>query len=325
MDNKKRLDWIDVARGIGIILVVFCHIYFDYTRTYIYSFLMPLFFFISGFFFSPQKFSTLKSLISNRSKTLLYPYFLWSIVLFLFWLFFDSVGSSKLNNAIGIFYASGGKDFMEWGIMLWFLPCLFLTEVLYYTIYRQSRLKNSIWVIVIVLLGYFITSHGFNNIPWSFNISLIMILFFHIGHELRYFLQGKIFNVLHYLWLFPSVFIWLIASYYNGEIYTYKGQFNNPLLYLLSGVSGTASILLISHYIRNFKLLSLIGKNTLFIFIAHLRAFTVFKLLQLYIFNIPITNSLVYSISYALLAVILLVPISIFVKRKFPYLLQFPK
>lgn len=49
---------IDVAKGIGILLVVFAHIYKGSCTDFIYLFHMPLFFYLSGatFAFSNSKF-----------------------------------------------------------------------------------------------------------------------------------------------------------------------------------------------------------------------------------------------------------------------------
>jgi fucose 4-O-acetylase-like acetyltransferase len=56
---KQRIEYIDVAKGIGIILVAAgIFIYSanggirDFAVSWIYSFHMPLFFFISGFLFT---------------------------------------------------------------------------------------------------------------------------------------------------------------------------------------------------------------------------------------------------------------------------------
>lgn len=54
---EKRLDYIDKLRGFAILLVVMGHLYLPYTAQgnshpvaeMIYSFHMPLFFFISGY------------------------------------------------------------------------------------------------------------------------------------------------------------------------------------------------------------------------------------------------------------------------------------
>ncbi len=52
MSESKRLDFIDIAKGIGIILVVTGHLLpvAAGLHVLIYSFHMPLFFFLSGFF-----------------------------------------------------------------------------------------------------------------------------------------------------------------------------------------------------------------------------------------------------------------------------------
>ncbi len=45
----KRIEWVDIARGIGIILVILGHIGIGKVGKFIYSFHIPLFFFLSGF------------------------------------------------------------------------------------------------------------------------------------------------------------------------------------------------------------------------------------------------------------------------------------
>ena len=47
--QASRLSWIDVLKGIGIILVVLGHIYLDdVVYNWLYSFHMPLFFIAAG-------------------------------------------------------------------------------------------------------------------------------------------------------------------------------------------------------------------------------------------------------------------------------------
>ena len=58
MSISKRIEYIDIARGIGILLVVMGHNDFSLISPFlfklIYSFHMPLFFFMSGIFFKPH-------------------------------------------------------------------------------------------------------------------------------------------------------------------------------------------------------------------------------------------------------------------------------
>ena len=56
---KERIHWIDIAKGIAIMLVVIGHVpdAFDapFYRVAIYTFHMPLFFFLSGYVFSEKE------------------------------------------------------------------------------------------------------------------------------------------------------------------------------------------------------------------------------------------------------------------------------
>lgn len=50
--KKERLHWLDYSKAIGMYLVVLGHVFKDNTqllKDIIYSFHMPLFFFLSGF------------------------------------------------------------------------------------------------------------------------------------------------------------------------------------------------------------------------------------------------------------------------------------
>ena len=84
-----RQSWVDVSRGVGIILVAYGHIlrghfvvdpptWVTSQATLVYAFHMPLFFILSGLFLwsSLAKADFLRS----RWKQLIYPYFLWSLV-----------------------------------------------------------------------------------------------------------------------------------------------------------------------------------------------------------------------------------------------------
>ena len=79
--TNSRLDWVDQVKGFTIFLVVYGH-NFPFTEKYIYSFHMPLFIIVSGFFHpSHVTFDSLK----KRFQTIMVPYFIWSLALFTFW------------------------------------------------------------------------------------------------------------------------------------------------------------------------------------------------------------------------------------------------
>ena len=89
--HNKRLPWIDYAKAIAIILVVYRHVLIGFTRAdieinqflllaneVVYTFRMPLFFILTGIFIrrSISKRGN-RSFVRNKAITLLYPYFIW--------------------------------------------------------------------------------------------------------------------------------------------------------------------------------------------------------------------------------------------------------
>lgn len=65
---NTRVEWVDVAKGIGIILVVLGHNQSpDYIIKFIYSFHMPLFFFLSGYLTNPSKYQRTMERHGDRS------------------------------------------------------------------------------------------------------------------------------------------------------------------------------------------------------------------------------------------------------------------
>lgn len=73
--RKSRMDYIDLYRAFGIILMVMGHIGFGGKfDKFIHAFHMPMFFFISGFFYK-EKNIDIKKYTVDKAKKLLTPYF----------------------------------------------------------------------------------------------------------------------------------------------------------------------------------------------------------------------------------------------------------
>ena len=91
---KQRLDWVDYAKGVGIILVVFAHnlggqrssgiplpASLGAVISYAYSFHMPLFFFLSGLFATYSYRKGFAAFSQSKLRTIFYPFVIWSLIL----------------------------------------------------------------------------------------------------------------------------------------------------------------------------------------------------------------------------------------------------
>lgn len=84
---KKRINWIDWAKVIAIVFVVFGHIPQEsnsFLMGYICTFHMPLFFLLSGYLASPSV-DTKRNIIKHW-HTLILPYFLYNLIFYPYWL-----------------------------------------------------------------------------------------------------------------------------------------------------------------------------------------------------------------------------------------------
>ena len=157
----KRIEWIDIAKGMGIIYVVLSHVYSipAALSNYIYSFHMPLFFFLSGYLFFENKYKSVAEFLKKRVQTLVIPYFIFSFITCAYWAlmqnrFGDDTGQHDIGHAIiGIFYSNGIHHFMEFNVALWFLTCLFIVEIFFYFIRRFSKKDGQLILIIIILLS----------------------------------------------------------------------------------------------------------------------------------------------------------------------------
>ena len=133
MDNA-RIDYFDIVKGIGILCVIAGHMGISPIDSVVFTFHMPLFFLISGYFISTK--ISFKDFCNKKFKQLLFPYIFTSICLILLKIPVNFVlGNSKnipnevLNTAIAAFYGSGSNNVkMPFGIemigAIWFLLAL---------------------------------------------------------------------------------------------------------------------------------------------------------------------------------------------------------
>lgn len=145
---NKRDPNLDLLKGIGILFVVFGHTCKGLVQDYIYLFHMPLFFFLSGAALNYSR--NLDLNIVKRFKHIMVPYFMFSGLCFLYWilvevrfrpirdtsLFSGWLGAMdyKLQQLANIFFAFSVKDAFLYNVVLWFLPCLFITMIVYLTL-----------------------------------------------------------------------------------------------------------------------------------------------------------------------------------------------
>lgn len=323
--QEKRINWIDLVKGFGIVLVIYAH-NFPYLETYIYGFHMPLFFFISGLF-HPKELNI--SIVKKRAKQILVPYFLWSFLLFLFWFFIGrkfgnslDLSLSALKNFIGIFYAQGDNEYMNWGIPMWFLPAIFLNLIIFGVVRKIKRSSYQILcVLLLVSLGFLIPKFFEIHLIWSLDVSMVSLVFYASAFYLKDFFL-KIKNQYDLTILFGLLLAHILCTiYFYQKIDMYRSIYGNEFLFLLNATIGISFWVLFFKKIKKMKFLGFLGKNTIPILALHLRALTFIKLfLLLFWSSKSFAFSEVEKLILVVLQLIILYPVIIFINKKVPIL-----
>jgi fucose 4-O-acetylase-like acetyltransferase len=281
--QRERIHWIDIAKGIGIIFIIYAHVLGSHDfRHLFYSFHIPLFFFLSGIVYNPQKYISFPVFLKKSVRGLLLPYFIFAFIFFILWLIRiqpDNLFSPEIiRQFLSIFYANSNNGLMAFNNILWFLPTLFATRLLFVSIFRFFRKPK---VIIFILMffsvfGYLFSIFASNiKLPFGIETALSAVVFYGAGFLWNQSEKAKIlvFKYKYYLFL-PLLIIGAYIS--NVEFNAYGVQIdmrlshlNNYFSFYTAAFCGIFTWISFSKILNKNSLLEKIGRNTLILFVWH--------------------------------------------------------
>ena len=303
MNMTNRSKYIDVMKGLLIILVVIGHLpFFDYnsrTLTLIYSFHMPAFLIIGGMLSHIDEDTKLSTILYKRIKGTLIPYFLFYFISF----FLVPIASEeKLYAAIRTVFSGIGHPIDAINLPLWFLTFYFVAmtafEIIEWISYKIKSLfskSNSylpillIDIVVIAPLMYFAYSyariHKNPRLPFNFEIAIFCLLFVLFGKVLSTYVKKALIEINNYknLKIFISILsviviavlilYWYIFSMNNGRIDLNARDYKNALFMYIDAMLGFIIFAFFSYFISLIplvsSLLASIGEYSLYILAYH--------------------------------------------------------
>lgn len=275
-ENMARLSWLDILRGIGIIYVVIGHIYSNHMiYNWIYSFHMPLFFIAAGYTYKEKP--VLED-IKRRIQTIIIPYFSFGLLILIYWQLierrFRDSDMGFLDSLIGLFL--GEYRYLDFNVHLWFLPCFFMTVVLFNIFVRipvkisglrENGRKLAYLISAVISFVFIITNVVDSSIPdLPFGIDRVFKYFgFYAAgcilheYEVDVILRGKHKGIL------ITIAMILLAVNFG---FAYIGL-DTGIMWFVTAFSGVASVGIIAITIERNHVIQYLGGISLIILCVH--------------------------------------------------------
>lgn len=292
----KRLDFLDIAKGIGIILVLYSHSCgFPIFGNAVVAFYMPLFFFVSGYVYKSGKSPTEN--IRRKLKQLLIPYTGYTLLLYaehilLGYVKNELTAKNMIDPLLGALYSraalyadmSGDNKYflLLSNGPLWFITAMAMACVIFYLMVDKYLENNK--NMAVISAGLIAITIGFHYcpylLPWSMDTAFACALFMLAGAKLsqiNYYSDEncKIYNIIFVL-LAGLVYCIITenARAINLSIrdYGYPGIVG-AMWFLTAATAGIIIFLWICKHIEKYKwtrIFVIVGRHTYSIMALHI-------------------------------------------------------
>lgn len=262
----ERIADIDIAKGIGILMVMGLHCGFH--QEWMATFEMPLFFILSGLFFKAD--IPFRQFLTKKTNTLLVPYLFFETpkLTYDFWYF--------LNHDVSIIECYTNSSIPT---TTWFILCLFEIQIACYAIFKVTNARA--WLVTIAaglfMTGYCLsTAHTYN---FLFLCSAITgASFFFTGYLTKRLITIKsrpvVFAASGGAMLAICYLVWTI----NHPNIFYRGNSLDDYLPFVAAMAlfGSAGVISISKTFSS-RLVEFFGRNSLIVLGTHLYIFLIFE------------------------------------------------
>jgi acyltransferase len=381
---KTYFPWMNTLRGLGIVLVIFGHQKpSPEVLNYLQSVMLSLFIFSSGFLFSGDRHPSAGVYFRKRARGLLIPYAWFTLLSLLFWVLFsggvkaligvegvpDAAGALALQNAEAFTTSSGqlrpvvviaafllpalyaNASLLWFNIPLWFFPGLFIIDVIFYWLQKETRTARGLLAALIgfSILGFLIGRTPF-RLPWNIDTACSIVLYYGLGFMLRRRFGGG-WALATWMQLLIGIIAFAISVVViaaNFGAHPSFNQQNNYFLYHLGALSSILAFLMAAQLLAKLnrppdapgprivnKALStipaafdFIGRNSVVYVGAQVMTMGFFMTFNRFAFGVLAKEKLpstLWALYFGIGAMVLLVPLAMAIDRWAPFMLGRPR
>lgn len=270
--NSNRIEFIDLAKGICILLVVVGHVGVNIAIPGLESVRMPLYFILSGLFF--KSYGGVKNFFIKKINKILIPF-----------LFFYLLGYSVFYVVNWIepgLIVSDAKSILDvftqrqyFNGPIWFLLALFWTNIMFCVIHEYLS-KEWLRAIVVLLIGAVGMYLGRNDIylPCVVDSAMTALPFFYFGYWLKQsdLLSANRYDRYNWLWVLLLYGVSVILSWRFGGAHVgfhYNNIWGNIGVICLLSVCSVMTVLLFCKIVKYVPFVSYCGRYSIILLCTH--------------------------------------------------------
>lgn len=281
MENSKpRIEFIDLAKGICVLLVVLYHCQINIEWLQILR--IPLYFALSGIFF--KTYNCFDNFLVRKINKLIIPFLFFYLTAYaIFHLLLIFAPFLLITEAKGIMDIFTQRELFNTPI--WFLVCLFWSNILFFSAYRITQKKKILLPVVVILfasIGYALGQYGI-FLPLFFDAALTSMPFFYFGYLLErngnvlYRNKYDRWNTSYIIILCGSFF--LIANIFRPDISLFSNMVEGGLSAYFCAFCLILAFLLLCKMVEKIPLISYFGRYSIIILCTHHLVYRPIKLI----------------------------------------------
>ncbi len=285
IENAKvhRRGWIDYARGVVIIYVVYRHaltgllgagVEIKNAIYLVQESSMPIFFIVSGIFIRSSALKRgLDTFVRFKFESLMYPYFIWATIHLTIQILF----SQYSNYHKGVEYYGYLFTFPRAIDQFWYLYALFAVMVIFATL-NFTLLKFKVWVNVLVAIALYIASYFIKTDFLSLHDIAFYYPFLVFGFLIADILMPVDSNFFKGKWLLYALPVFILLQIFWRLQYPDTNKLNQLdfigfVVFVPITIIGALLIFIVAYKLDEkglVKILRFIGSHSLYIYIMHL-------------------------------------------------------
>lgn len=278
--EKKRIEFIDLAKGICIIMVVMGHCGSPLVIPGWEIVRMPLYFILSGLFF--KDYGSWRNLLVQKTNKILIPFLFFYLLGYVGYYSIQMLAPQYLiTEANGIWDMFDNRQFFNGPI--WFLLCLFWCNIIFCTIslWIKNDMLRIILVCILGTIGWYLGNVRHIFVPLFMDVALTALPFFAFGYYLKrtpilYPNKYDKYNLLIALLFWGIAFILTQTTHFRLSLH--YNIIEGWSTYLIS-ITSVISILFLCKIFKRIPVISYCGRYSIIILCLHHLVYRPIKLI----------------------------------------------